>query len=97
MLSVHDHKYDPFTMRDYYSLFAFFNNTEIEAERADPKTPGSIKFRGPRMELADPAKQAARDEVQSELESVKEKLAERREQLTPPDPEWEAAPPQRTG
>jgi len=23
----HDHKYDPLTMRDYYRLFAFFNNT----------------------------------------------------------------------
>src|SRR6185312_5366228 len=24
----HDHKYDPFTQRDYYGLLAFFNNTE---------------------------------------------------------------------
>ncbi|MEO0417183.1 MAG: DUF1549 domain-containing protein, partial [Verrucomicrobiota bacterium] len=25
----HDHKYDPFTMRDYYGMFAFFNNTPL--------------------------------------------------------------------
>ncbi len=24
----HDHKYDPFTMRDYYSMFAFFNSID---------------------------------------------------------------------
>lgn len=47
----HDHKYDPFTQKDYYSLFAYFNNTEIEAERTKPNVPGSIAFRGPQMPL----------------------------------------------
>ncbi len=40
----HDHKYDPFTQRDYYGLFAFFNNTALEADRANAKVPGSIRF-----------------------------------------------------
>ena len=28
----HTHKYDPITIRDYYALYAFFNNTEDRAE-----------------------------------------------------------------
>ncbi len=42
----HNHKFDPFTQRDFYSLLAYFNNTEKEAERTNPKTPGSIQFKG---------------------------------------------------
>lgn len=32
----HDHKYDPITQRDFYQLYAFFNNID-----AGPETPGS--------------------------------------------------------
>ena len=52
MRQCHDHKYDPFTQKDYYQLFAFFNNTAIEADRSNPKVPGSIRFLGPAMTLS---------------------------------------------
>lgn len=42
----HDHKYDAFTQRDYYQLLAFFNNTPAEAQRSNPKAPGSIQYQG---------------------------------------------------
>jgi Protein of unknown function (DUF1553)/Protein of unknown function (DUF1549)/Planctomycete cytochrome C len=29
----HNHKYDPFTIKEYYELFAFFNNTPIESRQ----------------------------------------------------------------
>ena len=47
----HDHKYDPFRQRDYYGLFAFFNQTEVEADRSNPNVPGSIRFVGPYLNL----------------------------------------------
>lgn len=33
----HDHKFDPFSHRDYYSLFAFFNNTVDTGSSSEPK------------------------------------------------------------
>jgi mono/diheme cytochrome c family protein len=86
----HDHKYDPLTQKDYYRLFAFFNSTAIEAERANPKVPGSIRFLGPVMELSDPATVAARTKLQAELADVAKKLVARAEELRKPDAAWEA-------
>ncbi len=44
----HNHKYDPFTMKDYYQLFAYFNNTPLEVKQA-----GGVRydFIGPKMML----------------------------------------------
>ncbi|MCO6457842.1 MAG: PSD1 domain-containing protein [Pirellulaceae bacterium] len=77
----HDHKYDPFTMRDYYGLLAFFNNTEAEAERKDPKVPSSIAFRGPSLPLPDPRRDARRRELEQQLASIRHQQDQRREQL----------------
>ncbi|MEO6784673.1 MAG: DUF1549 and DUF1553 domain-containing protein, partial [Chthoniobacteraceae bacterium] len=71
----HDHKYDPFTSRDYYSLFSFFNNTEIEAERSNPKVPGSIRFLGPYMDVHDAASDAERARLTAEIADVKKQIA----------------------
>lgn len=47
----HDHKYDPFTQRDYYRLFAFFNNTPKETYQ---RTKGSaaLDAGGPELVLS---------------------------------------------
>jgi hypothetical protein len=33
----HNHKFDPFTQKDYYQLFAFFNNTTDKGRSNDPQ------------------------------------------------------------
>ncbi len=76
----HDHKYDPFTMRDYYKLLAFYNSTEREADRAS-NSPSSIKFNGPSMSLADPERDAKRAELTAKIAELKKQQTERRREL----------------
>jgi len=63
----HDHKYDPFSQKDYYKLLAFYNNTEQEADRTSPKEPSSIQFNGPSMDLSDPQRDALQADLQQQL------------------------------
>ena len=56
----HNHKYDPFTQKEYYQLFAFFNQTAIETAFASPKAKATLKFTGPYLTLPDPAVEAKR-------------------------------------
>ncbi len=60
----HDHKYDPFTSADYYRFLAFFNNTELEADRVNPKQPSSIAFKGPSIPLSSDTLDHQRRELQ---------------------------------
>lgn len=73
----HDHKYDPFKQRDYYGLFAFFNNTQMEADRKNPKVPGSIQFLGPYMNVSDAAEQAEAQRLAKEIAATKARIAQR--------------------
>ncbi|MEP6667632.1 MAG: PSD1 and planctomycete cytochrome C domain-containing protein [Chthoniobacter sp.] len=76
-MQCHDHKYDPFKQRDYYGLFAFFNGTELEADRSNPKVPGSIRFLGPYMRVSDPAAEAKLQQVNKEIAATKSQIAGR--------------------
>lgn len=60
----HDHKYDPITQKDFYSLYAFFNNID-----AAPETVAHPKFglQAPFISLAAPEENAKLDQSNKEL------------------------------
>ena len=69
-VQCHDHKYDPFTMKDYYGIFAFFNQTPLEVENKSGKGV-SFDFWGPKMDLPVSKEQAqTKAKLQAEVNSM---------------------------
>jgi hypothetical protein len=61
----HDHKYDPIKQKDFYQLFAFFNNID-----GDPETPGRNQ-QPPLIHLPTPEQASQLGEFDSQLASAK--------------------------
>jgi len=85
----HDHKYDPFTMRDYYSMFAYFNNTPIEVKSTDNRMV-SYDFYGPTMDLPlSPQREAQRERLQARLNQLSDEAKTLRAGLLNAMADWE--------
>ncbi|MCA9064252.1 MAG: DUF1549 domain-containing protein, partial [Planctomycetaceae bacterium] len=84
----HDHKYDPFTMHDYYRLLAFFNSTQREADRTDPDKPSSIAFMGPALSLKHPERDQHRADLQEQIRALQKQVAARRQELAATLPDY---------
>jgi hypothetical protein len=71
----HDHKYDPITMRDFYQLFAFFNNLDGAPETGGRQ--GTDFERGlqpPYVSLASESQQARLGDLDSRIGDVKAQI-----------------------
>ncbi|MGB6223327.1 DUF1553 domain-containing protein [Haloferula sp.] len=64
----HDHKYDPITMRDYYSMFAFFNSID---ENGLYDTPNKVP--SPTLLLPTQAQEDARERAEVTLEIAEDR------------------------
>ena len=73
----HNHKYDPLTMEDFYSLFGFFNSLDGKAMDDNKKDPAPV-VRVPTPELRE------------QLESLDRKIASLETKLVDPWPEVDA-------
>ena len=81
----HDHKYDPFTQKDYYRLFAYFNNTPLEVKNTGGVT---WDFYGPTMDLPmEPRTATRRETLRQQLAEVR---AERDDVVQSTDEEYQS-------
>jgi hypothetical protein len=81
----HDHKFDPFLSRDFYSLESFFADIE-ETGLVPDKGP---KAWGTQIDLPSERQRALRQEVQAELERARAELKEKTKALDARRAEWE--------
>jgi hypothetical protein len=66
----HNHKYDPFSQRDYFRMLAFFANTDLDRRTFGDGT----RYFEPTLDLATPEQEAARKELQTEIDRLDREL-----------------------
>ncbi|MEO8352050.1 MAG: DUF1553 domain-containing protein, partial [Chthoniobacteraceae bacterium] len=76
----HSHKFDPISQREYYSLFAIFNQSE-DADREDE---------APRLPLPTPEQKAERARLEAEIAELKQQRASMTPEFVSELHEWEA-------
>ena len=81
----HDHKFDPISQREFYQIFAFFNNVdELGGNLGEAE--GRGRMMEPILELANADRLSERDTVQARLDQLKQELADLGRQL---EASWE--------
>ncbi len=72
----HDHKFDPFTMRDYFGLLAFFNNTPVNGGGGSGQT-------APIIEVGTPEQNAKLEAARKDVTNLAAKITDREKDLFP--------------
>ncbi|HZV36860.1 MAG TPA: DUF1553 domain-containing protein [Verrucomicrobiae bacterium] len=83
----HDHKYDPITQKDFYRLFAFFNNVP---EKGLDGQEGNAE---PLLEVPSAEQAATLKKFKAEIASAEEKLKTAEDNITREQAKWEATVP----
>jgi hypothetical protein len=70
----HDHKFDPISQKDYYSLYAFFNSTPVNGGGGSGQTAPVLDFGTPEQEAKRKETQAAYDALVKQVQPIEKKL-----------------------
>jgi hypothetical protein len=78
----HDHNHDPFTQREYYEFFAFFNNTKLETRLKTPTATASYTSAGPWVTIPWTAKERVRNQrLHADRKKLKAEIERRTDEL----------------
>jgi len=89
----HNHKYDPFTQKEYYQMMAVFDNAEYKVE-------GSLYSRHiaePQLNLTTSEQEAKRQVIESELKKLEARQTEQTPELVAEQAKWEKELSDETG
>lgn len=81
----HDHKYDPLTMEDFYSMYAFFNS--LDAKVMD----GNKEDYPPVVQVPSPEQRHLRDELDAQIAALEKRLSGPWQEVDALQTEWEAS------
>ena len=70
----HDHKFDPLAQKEYYGLFAFFNQTPVNGGGGDPQTKPVLELKTPEDEAELVGVQKQIDDAAKALDALEESL-----------------------
>ncbi|HEX4945760.1 MAG TPA: PSD1 and planctomycete cytochrome C domain-containing protein [Blastocatellia bacterium] len=88
----HNHKYDPFSQRDYYKLMAFFNSSQWEyGYQGEGMGEETRWVKEPILDLPTPEQDAKRKVIEAEIQQLQTKLKTQTPELDAAQAAWERA------
>jgi hypothetical protein len=81
----HNHKYDPFTQKDYYRMMAFFQNSDFESKTFGDGT----RYFETTLDVPTEEQEAKRKKIQEEIDALQATLKTDTPALTRAQAEWE--------